>query len=295
MAGKHSKNKKNDKLNKTLTKQEYRKQKAKKNIMFFFVLLICISLLIYSGIQILKWFKDTNEIKDEMNQINEIVAVTETADEEDSEIIESEKEEDKSSPYWDYIKMNLIDVDFRELKTVNSDIKGWIQVNGTNVNYPFVQTNNNDYYLNHSITKHSNSAGWVFMDFRNNIKSFDKNTIIYAHARVNQYMFGTLKNTLKESCLNNTDNHVIKLSTEKQNTLWQVFSVYHIPTTNDYIQTEFSGNDEFLEFTAMLKNRSIHNFNTTVTKDDKILTLSTCYGNDEKLVVHAKLIKYSNK
>ena len=250
---------------------------------------------IYSGIQILKWFKDTNEIKDEMNQINEIVAVTETADEEDAEIIESEKKEDKSSPYWDYIKMNLIDVDFRELKTVNSDIKGWIQVNGTNINYPFVQTSNNDYYLTHSITRQNNSAGWVFMDYRNNISSFDKNTIIYAHARVNQYMFGTLKNTLKSSWLNNASNHVIKLSSEKQNTLWQVFSIYHIPTNNDYIQTEFNSNDEFSEFTTMLKNRSIHNFNTTVNKNDKILTLSTCYGNDEKLVVHAKLIKYSNK
>ena len=293
MAGKHSKKRKDTKLNKRLSRTESRKQRKKQNIIFMFLLLIFTSLLIYSVIQIFKWFKDSSALKEEMTNINEIVTVTETDEEENTEIVESKEE--KSSPYWDYIKMNLIDVDFRELKKVNSDVKGWIKVNGTNINYPFVQTNNNDYYLNHSITKHSNSAGWVFMDYRNNIKTFDKNTIIYAHARVNQYMFGTLKNTLKNSWLNNTDNHVIKLSTEKQNTLWQVFSVYHIPTTNDYIQTEFNNDDQFLEFTNMLKNRSIHKFNTTVNKDDKILTLSTCYGNDEKLVVHAKLIKYTNK
>jgi len=294
MSGKHSKNKKSGELNKRTTRKEARVQNGKKNIILFFVLAILLALLIYSSIQIFNWFKDTKAIKDEMADINEVVTVSETAEEDEkTEIIESKEE--KSSPYWDYIKINLMDVDFSELKKVNSDVKGWIQVNGTNINYPFVQTSNNDYYLTHSITKQSNSAGWVFMDYRNNAKSFNKNTIIYAHARVNQYMFGTLKNTLKKSWLNNTDNHVIKVSTESNNALWQVFSVYHIPTTNDYIQTSFSNNDEFLEFATMLKNRSIHNFNTTVNKDDKILTLSTCYGNDEKLVVHAKLIKYTNK
>lgn len=280
MAGKHSKNKSN---------------KKKKNILLSFFLLICIALFIYSLIQILKWYKDSKSIKDELSTLNEIVTITETVvEDEKAEVIES-KEEQKSSPYWDYIKMNLIDVDFTELKKVNSDVKGWIQVTGTNINYPFVQTSNNDYYLTHSITKQKNSAGWVFMDYRNNSSSFNKNTIIYAHARVNKYMFGTLKNTLKESWLNNTNNHVIKLSTDKQNTLWQVFSVYHIPTTNDYIQTEFSTDEEFSNFLNIIKNRSIHNFNTTVNSKDNILTLSTCYGNNEKLVVHAKLIKYTQK
>lgn len=290
MAGKHSKSKKDIKLDKK-TKQ---KQKKKNNILTFFVLFICLALLIYSGIQIFNWFKDSKAIKDEMNDITKIITITETKeDEKETKVVESKEE--KPSPYWNYIKMNLMDVDFKELKKVNSDVKGWIKVNGTNINYPFVQTSNNDYYLNHSITKQKNSAGWVFMDCRNNSNSFNKNTIIYAHARVNQYMFGTLKNTLKQGWLNNTDNHVIKLSTQTHNTLWQVFSVYHLPTTNDYIQTNFSDNDHFLEFANMLKNRSIHKFNTNINKNDKILTLSTCYGNDEKLVVHAKLIKYSNK
>lgn len=292
MAGKHSKSRKNIKANKKMVRKENRKIRRKKNLIFFFILTIFILLLVYALFNIIIWLKDSKSTKDEVNEINNVVTITETA-QENEKVIESKEE--KSSPYWDYIKMNLIDVDFSELKKVNTDVKGWIQVNGTNINYPFVQTNNNDYYLNHSITKQSNSAGWVFMDYRNSSKEFNKNTIIYAHARVNQYMFGTLKNTLKDSWLNNTNNHVIKLSTEKNNTLWQVFSVYHIPTTNDYIQTEFTNNESFLEFATILKNRSIHNFNTTVNKNDKILTLSTCYGTNEKLVVHAKLIKYTNK
>lgn len=67
--------------------------------------------------------------------------------------------------------------------------------------------------------------------------------------------------------------------------------MYHIPTTNDYLQTDFYNDTEYQEFLDMLKNRSSHNFNTNVTSNDNMLTLSTCYNNSDKMVVHAKLIK----
>jgi sortase B len=187
--------------------------------------------------------------------------------------------------------MNLINVDFNELKKINKDIKGWIQVNGTNINYPFVQSSDNDYYLNHSIDKSYNSAGWVFLDYRNKLDTIDKNTIIYAHGRLDKTMFGSLKNVLTSDWQNNSNNHIVKISTEYENSLWQVFSVYKIPTTTDYLITNFNSNSKFKSFTDMLINRSEYNFNTTVNEDDKIITLSTCYNNNEKVVLHAKLIK----
>ena len=73
--------------------------------------------------------------------------------------------------------------------------------------------------------------------------------------------------------------------------MWQIFSVYHIKTTNDYIQVKFNNDEEFTNFINKLTKRSSHNFNTKVFASDKILTLSTCYSSTEKLVVHAKLIK----
>ena len=229
---------------------------------------------------------------DEIEKITIIQEVKETEENtENIEVIEPTEEIPKFNPYWDYIKMNLIDVDFSSLHEVNNDIKGWIQVNGTNINYPFVQTTDNKYYLKHSFDKSYNSAGWVFLDYRNNFDVLDKNTIIYAHGRLDNTMFGSLKNILKSGWLNNTNNYVIKLSAEKHNTLWQVFSVYHIPTTNDYIRVNFKNNENFLEFANMLMQRSFHNFNTTITENDNILTLSTCYNDTEKVVLHAKLIK----
>ena len=108
-------------------------------------------------------------------------------------------------------------------------------------------------------------------------------------------MFGSLKNIFKNDWLNNQNNYVVKLSTEKENSLWQVFSVYIIPTTNDYIKVNFNSNYEFNEWVNVLKNRSNFNFNTTVNELDKVLTLSTCYNENEKVVLHAKLIKLEQK
>ncbi len=64
-----------------------------------------------------------------------------------------------------------------------------------------------------------------------------------------------------------------------------------IKTTNDYLQTSFNNDKEFIDFINLLKKRSRYNFNVLLDANDKIITLSTCYNNSEKLVVHAKLIR----
>ena len=104
-------------------------------------------------------------------------------------------------------------------------------------------------------------------------------------------MFGSLKKVLSNEWLNNSNNYIIKISTEKGNSLWQIFSIYHIPTTSDYLETNFSSDTEYLDFLNMLLTRSAYKFNASINSNDNILTLSTCYNNSDKMVVHAKLIK----
>lgn len=261
------------------------------NIIVIVFMLIFLTFFMLSIKNIIKWKLDSNKIKEQVQEIQDIVIIEDVIDNDEIEIIEQEEEIPQANPYWDYIKMNLINVNFSELKKINSDTKGWIQVNGTNINYPFVQTKDNKYYLTHSFDKSYNTAGWVFLDYRNNINQLSKNTIIYAHGRFDSTMFGSLKNILQNGWLNNTDNYVVKLSTETENTLWQVFSVYVIPTTSDYIQVDFDSNEEFNNWISMLINRSSYNFDTSVSENDYILTLSTCYNDNEKVVLHAKLIK----
>ena len=264
-----------------------------KNIIIVFIIFIFIILFFISFFNVIKWYSDSKSTKEQIKKIEKIVDVKEITDEnlENIEIIEQEEELPEFNPYWDYIKMNLISVDFNELKDINSDTVGWIKVNGTNINYPFVKSSNNEYYLNHSFDKSYNDSGWLFLDYRNNINELNKNTIIYGHGRLEGTMFGTLKNILNSDWINDTNNYIVKLSTEKENTLWQVFSVYRIPTTSDYIKVDFSSNEEFVEWANMLIDRSYYIFNTNVSSNDNILTLSTCYNENDKIVLHAKLIK----
>ena len=272
-----------------------RKIKIKwKNIILILITITSIITLLISIFNIIKWKIDSNKTNYEITNIQENINVEEIQDTENTEIIEPIIEVPKENPYWDYINMNMINVDFNGLKRTNPDVVGWLKVNGTNINYPFVQSSNNDYYLTHSFNKSYNGAGWVFLDYRNNGTN-NKNTIIYAHGRSNKTMFGTLKNVLNNGWLNNTNNYVIKISTETENSLWQIFSVYRIPTTSDYLQTNFNDETEYQNFLDMIKDRSSHNFNTNVASTDNILTLSTCYNNSDKMVVHAKLIKKESK
>lgn len=272
-----------------------RKIKIKwKNIILILIIITSSITLLISIFNIIKWKIDSNKTNYEITNIQENINVEEIQDTENTEIIEPVIEVPKENPYWDYINMNMINVDFNGLKRTNPDVVGWLKVNGTNINYPFVQSSDNDYYLTHSFNKSYNGGGWVFLDYRNNGTN-NKNTIIYAHGRSDKTMFGTLKNVLNNGWLNNTNNYVIKISTETENSLWQIFCVYRIPTTSDYLQTNFNDETEYQNFLDMIKDRSSHNFDTNVASTDNILTLSTCYNNSDKIVVHAKLIKKENK
>lgn len=265
-----------------------RKKLNVKNLCLLIFFLVMLIVFLFSLIKVIMWIIDNNNTNDIIKKVADTYEINEKSY--DNEVIINENEKDI---YFDYMKLKFIDVDINKLKTFNPDTIGFIKVMGTNINYPFVQTLDNDYYLNRSYDKTYNNAGWIFLDYRNN-EFNDKNTIIYGHGRINGTMFGSLKDTLKSSWQNNKDNYIIKISTEKENSIWQIFSVYKIATTSDYLETFFSDN-EFESFINLIKGRSSYNFETNVTNEDKVLTLSTCYNDNDKMVVHAKLIKYVQK
>ena len=276
--------------------EEKKENKKKKKIINIIIILIALASLVTMCISIYniyKWKVDNDKTKKQLNELEEKVEVIEKQDDENTEIIEQKEEIPKSNPYWDYIYMPLIDVDFSELKELNSDTVGWIKVEGTIINYPFVQSNDNNYYLRRSYDRTYNTGGWIFLDYRNNINNLSRNTVIYGHDRKDDSMFGSLSNIYTKKWQQDKNNHIIKISTPNENTMWQIFSIYHLPATNDYIKTSFKNDNDFQNFIDMISNRTMFNFDTKATVDDKILTLSTCYGSagKERTVVHAKLIK----
>lgn len=105
-------------------------------------------------------------------------------------------------------------------------------------------------------------------------------------------MFGTLKNVLTQAWYDNIENRKITVLTENEECIYDVFSVYQIKDEAYYITTNFSSDENFEKFVKRLKNRSIYDFNIEVTKDDSILTLSTCANNNKyRVVLHAKRSK----
>lgn len=245
----------------------------KKLTLPFICLLVTILVLLFSLSRIISWFFDNNRTNNTIKLIEEITIIRKN----DAQ----EKEEE------------TLAVDFTELRKINNETVGWINVPNTNINYPIVKHDDNSYYLTHSFDKTKNSAGWVFLDYRNSLKDLKDNTIVYAHGRVDGTMFGSLKNLLDKTYLEN-EEHYLYLSTPTNNYIFQIFSLYHIKTTDDYIKTSFQENEKS-PWLDLITKRSVHNFNIKVEETDKIFTLSTCYNNKEKLVLHSKLIKKENR
>ncbi|MBS6601789.1 MAG: class B sortase [Clostridium sp.] len=244
-----------------------KKNKKYKEVIFnLIVYMILLFILIYSGIKIYKWYKDKTSNKEIVEQIKETVVV-----------------EDKNEYKEEYT------IDFNKLKEQNKETVAWIKVNNTNIEYPVVKANNNNFYLNHSFDKSENLAGWIFADYRNKFDNTDKNIIIYGHNMRDGSMFGSLKNILNSDWYENEENTNITLYTENEKCIYKVFSIYKIESEDYYIKTEFSNDNEFEQFVNTIKNRSIKKFDIDVSKEDNILTLSTCANNNRyRIVLHAK-------
>ena len=287
---------------------QYSLKETKKYKMYKVSVALSVLVFLVTSLVIFSWFIQGVTINNLSNSLNEAAPVVEV---QDGTIINSEYvpevpvEEDgtldkeiirKNEMYWQYLNTPLSSVDFTELLKQNKDTVGWLIVNNTNINYPVVQTTNNDYYLTHAFDRSKNYAGWVFADFRNDFDSLSKNTVIYAHGRKDGVMFGSLTKTLKKNWYTNSKNQIIQFSTPKYNTMWQVFAVYKVEAESYYISTDFVTDESFEEFIDVMKSRSVYDFGVDVTKDDKLLTLSTCY-NDKgvRLVVQAKLVKIQTR
>lgn len=180
---------------------------------------------------------------------------------------------------------------FEKLKEINNDTVGWLTVNNTKIDYPVVQSTDNDYYLYRDYYKNKNRHGWIYMDYRNNIEDLSDNTIIFGHNLANQKMFGTLRYVTNPSWYKKSSNQIITFNTTKATMKWQIISIYKIPVTNDYLVANFASSEDKLNFLDMITQRSIYDFNETYDENTKIITLSTCSnGSKDRLVVHAKLI-----
>ena len=173
---------------------------------------------------------------------------------------------------------------------VNKEIVSWISVDSTNINYPIVKSDDNEFYLNHNINKSYDSSGWIFMDYRNNSDLSDFNTIFYGHNLINKTSFGSVSNMFTDKWFE-TSNHNIVVANKNGKYTYKIFSVYYSEPDSSNLQTNYDNKIEYLDFLNMLKEKSKFNFSEELNENDRIITLSTCTDDNKgRRVVHAKLI-----
>lgn len=235
-----------------------------KKILSNLLIIICFCSFCYFAYNIYNYITDEKEQK-KINDgiIDEAVKKVEQTD------------EDKKNNDTDN---NPLIIDFQTLKEKNSDIIAWLYSEGTPINYPIVQTTNNDYYLRRLIDGTYNQAGTIFMDYKNSNDFSDPNTIIYGHNMKNDSMFGSLTKYEEQ---NYYDEHKeMFLYTENKKFKIEIFAGFITSSESDiYVYPKTMDTNKKLINDALKKSKFASDVN--VLREDKIITLSTCSYNFE--------------
>ncbi len=187
--------------------------------------------------------------------------------------------------------------DFEPLYDENTDICAWINIPGTDINYPICQTDNNDYYLTHNFFGEYSSFGTLFFDFKNNIKT-SQNLTVYGHSLKNSQMFTNIKNYAKLDFYK--EHPIVQLFTPDGMYEYKVFAAMvmnAVPQDDNgylynFMQTDFNVQREFVNWINEANQRSLIQTTVDVLPNDRIITLSTCgyEFKNQRFVVMAKLI-----
>ena len=208
---------------------------------------------------------------------------------------EVKAEEPPAEPEADAEPSVEIPIDFEALQERNPDVYAWITVPGTQIDYPILQReNDNTYYLTHTIDHEEKTEGAIFTENYNSTGFGDPNTVIYGHDMKNGTMFRSLLDYQDREFFE--ENKEIIIYTPDAIRHYEIFAAY--PYDNRHILRSFNLNDKnifriYLESIFSVRNmNSCIDTETEVETEDRILTLSTCYGlrDDVRYLVQAVLV-----
>ena len=248
------------------------------------VLIAAICVFCYAAYNLYHIYTEYKKGSDEYNSIAQM-AVTERDPDQDAE------EAETAGPAGSTLRPPL-DIDFESLRKINTDVIGWIYVEALDgVSYPVVKGKDNDEYLHMTYEKNYNFAGTIFIDYENKSDFSDCNTLVYGHNMKNGTMFGQLKNFSKDDSAYNKSKYFWIFTPEKIYR-YEIISAYTTAVDSD-TYTLFKGpGQEFVDY--MNKIVSYSDIKTTpgeLSVEDKIVTLSTCTGNEStRYVVQGKRV-----
>ena len=260
-------------------KQPEQKKKKKSDVLLTIALIAAIAVFCYAAFNLYHIYTEYRKGTDEYNQIEEM-AVTER----DADSAEVAGPSAQIKP--------PIEVDFDKLKSVNEDVVGWIYVDALpDISYPIVKGKDNQTYLHQTYEKNYNFAGTIFVDYENSGDFSDCNTLVYGHNMKNGSMFGHLKKFREDDKLYKQDKYFWILTPDR-NYRYEIISAYTTGVNSD-TYTLFKGpGEEFEKYLETIKGYSeIKTDDTDLTIKDRIVTLSTCTGNEStRFVVQGKRV-----
>lgn len=262
-----------------MSRQNSKKPKKKGDIVLTLALIVAVAVFCFAAYNLFHIYTEYKKGTDEYNHIEQM-AVTERAPESTEEA--SDTEQGPQPPF---------DVDFAALQGVNPDVVGWIYIEALDgISYPVVQGADNEEYLHTTYEKNYNFAGTIFIDYENSRDFTDCNTLVYGHNMKNGSMFGRLKNFSEDQTTYEKSKYFWIFTPEKDYR-YEIISAYTTGVNSD-TYTLFKGpGDEFQEYLDTIKGYSeIKTDDTELTIKDRIVTLSTCTGNDAtRYVVQGRL------
>lgn len=192
----------------------------------------------------------------------------------------------------------------------NSNMVGWLTIDGTPIDYPIVKTTDNYHYLNYSnFYNKAARFGTPFMDFRCDANNLSKNTVIYSHHMNNEMDFGSLDKYTNSNYYK--EHPYISYQTLRGNLTYKVYAVFYATTQAesdggfvfDYYNPDM-GDENFKGYIELLNQYAIYTTDAGLEATDRIITLSTCshvYDNlrtegvDTRLVVVGRLLRDGEK
>ena len=181
------------------------------------------------------------------------------------------------------------------LAKINPEIYGWINIPGTNINYPIVLGDDNDRYISYDFYGNESSLGAIFADFRAYDNILDnKNLVIYGHnIRTKGVMFNHLLKYQDKEFFDK--NEYIYIYTTNGYYKYKVFAFYQTSVEFNYTKMYFPNDSDLSAFVSDVAGKSMFKREGMNYSGEQIITLSTCTNGEanERYALHAVLCDYS--
>lgn len=190
--------------------------------------------------------------------------------------IQQEAYAEPESPHLPKFAAALMDIDLEALRSVNEEVVGWIEIPGTELSYPLMQGEDNQFYISHNWKREASSGGAVFLEAASSPDLTDFHTVAYAHRMRNGTMFGTLKYYREPDFWR--EHPDIYVAADDGIYCYHIFSVQEVDVKGIVYRLDIEESHLEEEFLQYCTENSVLDTGIVPKPEDRILTLSTCIG-----------------